>query len=313
MAEIILESFPFDSMQVLNTETNEMQDDRLYEAEVFRKYFKMFLSNGVYFGHYKNYGENSMKVAVDNGMNISVAAGAGLIEGADFENTEERIFALERPVSGSRIDRVVVQFNTSLDTRATKLYIKQGTETVGAELQRDENIYEICLAEVTVKSTTNIESGDIVDTRLDKTLCGIVNSLITVDGEELYQKFQEYIDTVTDSLVRKDQETVDFAGTITDKVGGTSENNFSNDYKEKLDGIDVGATKTVINNTLTSSSITEALSAAMGKKLNDEKQKKIIYGTEVPTRWQRRRYIYSNILKEEVEQYGYRNNNRFMY
>lgn len=284
--EITLKSFPFDSMDVLNEESSQMEPDRLYEAKIFREYFKKFLSNGVYFGTYKNYGENSMKVTADGGLNIKVAKGAGLIEGADFENESDRLFTLERPVSGSRVDRVVVKFDTTLATRATQLYIKQGTGTTAAELQRDANIYEICLAEVTVKSTTNITADDIVDKRLNNTLCGIVNSLITVDGEELYQRFQDYIDSVTNNLVRKDEANVTITGIFKDAIGGTSENNFTDEYKNKLDGIASGANKTVINNTLTSSSTKEALSAAMGKKLNDEKQKNISYGTSVPSRRQ---------------------------
>ena len=50
---VTLKSFPFDSMEVLNEESGKMEDDRLYEAEIFRKYFAKFLSNGVYFGQYK--------------------------------------------------------------------------------------------------------------------------------------------------------------------------------------------------------------------------------------------------------------------
>lgn len=281
--EITLKSFPFDSMDVLNSESSQMEPDRLYEAKIFREYFKKFLSNGVYFGTYKNYGENSMKVTADGGLNIKVAKGAGLIEGADFENESDKLFTLERPVSGNRVDRVVVKFDTTLATRATQLYIKQGTGITPAELQRDENVYEICLAEVTVKSTTNITADDVVDKRLNNTLCGIVNSLITVDGEELYQKFQDYIDSVTNNLVRKDEENVTISGIFQDANGGTSENNFTDEYKNKLDGISNGANKTVINNTLTSTSTIEALSAAMGKKLNDEKQNLIKSGTTIPT------------------------------
>ena len=283
MADIVLESFPFDSMEVLNQESSQMEPDREYEAKVFRTYFKMFLSNGVYYGDYKNYKENSMKVSSDGGMNISVAKGAGLIEGADFENTEERTIALERPASGNRVDRIVVQLNDSLDTRQTKLIVKQGNGTTPASLQRDDNIYEICIAEVTVKSTSNITDDDIVDKRTNKDVCGIVNSLITVDGEELYQRFQDYIDSVTENLVRKDEANVTIEGIFKDANGGTSKNNFTDAYKQKLDGIASGANKTVINNTLTSTSTSEALSAAMGKKLNDEKQKKLSTGTGNPS------------------------------
>lgn len=214
MANIItLKSFPFDSMEVLNSQSGKMEPDRLYEAEIFRKYFAKFLSNGVYFGNYKNYGENSMKVIADGGLNIKVSKGAGIIEGADYENEEEKLFTLERPTTGSRVDRVVVKLDRTLAIRETQLYVKQGNSTTPANLQRDDNIYEICLAEVTVKSTSNIETADIVDKRTNVTLCGIVNSLISVDGEELYKKFQQYIESIKSNLVLKNQDN-----TITGKL-----------------------------------------------------------------------------------------------
>ena len=284
--EITLKSFPFDSMEVLNSETEQMEPDRIYEAEIFRKYFAKFLSNGVYFGHYKNYGENSMKVTANSGLNIKVAKGAGIIEGADYENESERIFTLERPTSGNRVDRVVVKLDKTLAIRETQLYVKKGTGTTPATLQRDDNVYEICLAEVTVKSTTNITADDVVDKRLDSTLCGLVNSLISVDGEELYQNFQDYIDSVTQNLVRKDEANVTISGIFKDANGGTSKNNFTDAYKTKLDGIASGANKTTVENVLTSSSATNALSANQGKILKglvDGKQSKISIGTSVPS------------------------------
>lgn len=222
---ITLKSFPFDSMEVLNSESNQMEPDRLYEAEVFRKYFAKFLSNGVYFGSYKNYGENSMKVTSDGGLNIRIAKGAGLIEGADFENEDDKIITLERPTTGSRIDRVVIRFDKTLAERNTYLLIKAGDGTTTADLQRDENIYEICLAEITVKSTSNISLEDVVDKRLNKELCGIVNSLISVDGEELYQKFQDYIQDIKENLMLKNQDNI-CTGKITAQGG----------FKGDLDG-----------------------------------------------------------------------------
>lgn len=217
MANIItLKSFPFDSMEVLNSQSGKMEPDRLYKAEIFRKYFSKFLSNGVYFGNYKNYGENSMKVIADGGLNIKVSKGAGIIEGADYENEEEKLFTLERPTTGTRVDRVVVKLDRTLAIRETQLYVKQGNSTTPANLQRDDNIYEICLAEVTVKSTTNITQNDIVDKRTNVTLCGIVNSLISVDGEELYKKFQQYIESIKSNLVLKNQDNT-IIGKITVK------------------------------------------------------------------------------------------------
>ena len=57
-----------------------------------------------------------------------------------------------------------------------------------------------------------------------------------------------------------------------DKIEGKnlSTNDFTNKDKQKLDDIEFEANKTVINNTLTSTSVTEALSATQGKVLNDK-------------------------------------------
>lgn len=56
-----------------------------------------------------------------------------------------------------------------------------------------------------------------------------------------------------------------------DKVDGKglSTNDFTDDLKTKLDGIEAGANKTVVEDVLTSTSKTNALSAAQGKALND--------------------------------------------
>lgn len=213
MVDIELKSFPFDSMKVLNEESGQMEGDRKYDAKTFREYFKMFLGNGVYYGSFNNYGENGLKVVLDGGLNIKVLKGMGMIEGADFKLTDDEVIALERPSTGERIDRVVIKIDDTLAVRKTFLTVKEGNGTTPANLVRNENIYELCVAEIKIKSTTNLNEADIKDTRLDNELCGIVNSLVTIKGEEIYQQFKEYVDTVIENLVRKDQDS-----TITGKI-----------------------------------------------------------------------------------------------
>lgn len=245
---VTLKSFPFDSMEVLNEESGQMEDDRLYEAEVFRKYFAKFLSNGVYFGHYKNLGENGMKVSLDSGLTIKVNKGCGNINGADFELEEDTLFVLDRPASGERKDRVIVKVDDTLAKRETSIYIKEGEGTTPAALQRDDNIYEICIAEVTVKSTSNLTETDIIDARLDKELCGIVNSLISIDGEELYQRFKEYIQSVNENLMLNNQDNI-CSGKI------TAEGGFEGDVKGNLEG-NATTSSSCTGNANTSSSCT---------------------------------------------------------
>lgn len=293
MVEIELNSFPFDSMKVLNEESGKMEGDRKYDAKVFQDYFRKFLSNGVYYGEYKGYGENGMKPILDGGLNVKILKGAGIIEGADYELEEDTILTFERPAIGERIDRIVVKKDSSLSVRATSMYIKQGNGMEAAALERDNNIYEICIAEITVRSTTNLSETDIKDTRLDENLCGIVNSLISVSGEKLYQQFQEYIDTVVNNLVRKDQDIVIEGNIVAKSIkqidGKTfSTNDFSNDYKTKLDNISDNANNYVHPSTHAATMISETTARRFvsdsEKNTWNAKQKAISKGTANPSR-----------------------------
>lgn len=176
MNEIELQSFPFDSIV----------DDREYEAAVFRNYFGKFLTTGVYFGKYNNYGCYSMKVVTDTGLNIKVIKGCGLIKGADFNLNNDTTLSLEMPIGNNRNDMVVVRLDDTLEERKTKLYIKQGTSTEFAELERTIDVYEICLAKIVVKDRAlEVTIDDITDTRRDNELCGIVTSLIDIDIQDV--------------------------------------------------------------------------------------------------------------------------------
>ncbi len=172
------------------------------------------------------------------------------------------------------------------------MYIKQGNETTVATLQRDDNIYEICLAEVTVKSSSNIAQSDIVDKRSNSSLCGIVNSLISVDGEELYRRFQQHIDSIIKNLLRKDEDII-IEGNIVAKTikqinGKTfSTNDFTNAYKNKLDSISQNANNythpathpaTMIEETSSRRFVTDS-----EKNTWNTKQKPILKGTSNPT------------------------------
>lgn len=186
MNGVELESFPF----------NSIVDDREYEAEVFRNYFGKFLTTGVYFGLFNDYGDYSMKVMPDTGLNVKVVKGCGLIKGADFNLKNDTLLSIEMPIGKNRNDMVVVRFDDTLEERKTKLYIKQGTDTEFAGLERSIDVYEICLAKVVVQDRAlSVTIDDITDTRRDNELCGIVTSLIDID-------IQNVLDDIT---VKKDK------------------------------------------------------------------------------------------------------------
>lgn len=72
------------------------------------------------------------------------------------------------------------------------------------------------------------------------------------------------------ALARYHAGVKELLATKVDKIEGMglSTNDFTNDLKTKLEGIEAGATKTVVEDSLTSDSTTAALSAAQGKALD---------------------------------------------
>lgn len=199
---IELKSFPFDSIA----------DDREYPAHIFRNYFHKFLSTGVYFGKYKNYGDYSMKVMQNTGLNVKVTKGAGIIKGLDFELETDTVLAVRLGGDTTRKDMIVVKADDTLAERKTSLYVKEGTETSFAELKRTNDIYEICLAKITVKAgSVTIDLDDIEDTRRDEELCGIVTSLIDIDIEDVLDEITNKKDNFFVQLgISTEQEKVEF-------------------------------------------------------------------------------------------------------
>ncbi len=212
-----LKSFPFDSIA----------DDREYPAAIFRNYFHKFLSTGVYFGKYKNYGDYSMKVVTSLGLNVRVTKGAGIIKGLDFELENDAVLPVNLSLGKIRKDMVVVKADDTLAERKTSLYIKEGTDADFATLERTADVYELCLAKITVGDTkTTVDLDDIEDTRRNSDFAGIVTSLIDIDiqdvlddinlkksqffaqlgittkaeADELIEDLSNYCDTVKDTL-----------------------------------------------------------------------------------------------------------------
>lgn len=198
--------------------------DRVYLAEQFAKYFASFVGNGVFGGKLN---ELMVTQAASSGMKIEVLSGMGWINGYWYENTSN--LSLNIDVADgvfNRIDCVVLRWNKS--DRRMNVVIKKGTfasSPVAPTLQRDADIYELKLAEISVNAgTTDIAQANIKDTRSDSNVCGLVTGLIKqID----YNEFSNLLKSSLDKLEAKTKDMItSMINRLSDIVG--DENAFAN-------------------------------------------------------------------------------------
>lgn len=156
---------------------NSSGGDRVYNATDFAAYFGKLVSNGIFTHIAAN-----LQVIAYSGLKIQVKPGSAWIDGYSYENTSALEIDLETANGiNARIDRVVLRWS-AID-RNIKTVVKTGTASSAPSappLTRTSDIYELGLADIlVVKGAVSISNNDITDTRLNSSLCGTVNSLIS--------------------------------------------------------------------------------------------------------------------------------------
>lgn len=215
---------------------DSVDGDRKYSASDIGEYFLKLISNGVFATP-----ANAMQVRATTtpSMNISVTAGWGFINCKYLHNTSA--YALTVTAADQaypRIDRVVMQMNPALDTRACSIYVKTGqastTPTAPSLTRINGGIWELSLAQIYVSGgATSISQSDITDERGNTSVCGYVTGLIDqIDTTDLFaqydavfdakeQEIQDWFDSVREEIftatntVRKYTRTAQTSGTST--------------------------------------------------------------------------------------------------
>lgn len=169
--------------------------DRIYLAESFAKYFASFIGNGI-FGGKSNELMVQQKSTAD--MSIRVLSGQAYINGYWYENDDELSLAID-VADGvlNRIDLIVLRWDNI--ERVIRLVVKKGTPASKASapiIQRDEDYYELKLAQVYIKAgATKITQADITDTRLDNSVCGLVQGVVKqFDTTEFGKQINSFIE-----------------------------------------------------------------------------------------------------------------------
>ena len=144
-------------------------------------------------------------VTAAGGLKVTVGAGRGWVHPSRFTGysiTKREADTLTMPLADPslpRIDRIVIRYDAG--ARAASLQVLQGTASstpTAPAISRTELIYDLCLAEITRPAgSTSISTGQITDTRLDETLCGLVRDGVTgIPTDELLAAARERINAL---------------------------------------------------------------------------------------------------------------------
>ena len=149
--------------------------------------------------------ETNFAVSNTGTRQITVAPGLAWINYDDFKgisvcSREENVLTVpEADNTLNRVDRVVLQFDTSENITAIKL--KTGTPAVAAQppdILQNHNQYELGLCTISVPAgSTAVTAADITDTRADETICGVMRDGVTgIPAATLIKKLRDEIDKV---------------------------------------------------------------------------------------------------------------------
>ena len=131
--------------------------------------------------------DSNFAVSITGTRQITIAPGLAWINYDDFKGVsvcsrEDTVLTVpDADNTLNRVDRVVLQFDTSSNLTAIRL--KTGTPAVAAQppdILQNHNQYELGLCTISVPAgSAAVTSADITDTRADETVCGVMRDGVT--------------------------------------------------------------------------------------------------------------------------------------
>lgn len=172
--------------------------DREYSAAVFAHYFSLLVKNGVFPDPSTGM---QVKASTNPDMHVSVQPGSGWVNGYYITVSDDSPEVLTVPTANpslSRIDSVIMGLNYV--EREIQLYIKSGAVSASpsaVSLQRDNDLYEMELAQITVAAgVASISQANITDMRQNTSRCGIVKGTIDqIDTTDLFAQYNDAFQT----------------------------------------------------------------------------------------------------------------------
>lgn len=164
---------PFDAKLV-----NDEWDRVFYSADIAR-YFGSLFSNGVLVKTAE--GEtltDQLRVTSLNNA-VQVSTGFAVVEGKLAWITADQNLDIDpNTLALPRVDNIVIEKSDQESDRANSLKVVKGVPGQGIpSLVRDDYVYQLCLAQVTLAASSSTISS-VLDTRANEDLCGIAKVVV---------------------------------------------------------------------------------------------------------------------------------------
>lgn len=158
--------------------------DTEYGQEEFNRYFNNLYENGVSIDD-----SGGMTLGVSGGSReVTVAPGFAIVRGFYYYNDSSLSMTVTPDANYNRIDRLVLRLNVL--SGPIEAIVKKGTAgstPAAPSLQRDNYVYEISLAQLTV-APNGVVTVD--DERFDATVCGAIRPRNLTEYKDMVAKFQ---------------------------------------------------------------------------------------------------------------------------
>lgn len=174
---------------------NSVNKDRLYSADEMNRPYKRVITEGIFATQSGTPSTDLQVVSANNGMNIVVKKGEGLLGGKWFENSSDIALTVSNNTAiVPRRDSIIIQVDLTQAGRAVNVVYREGTANsnpMPPNLSTDANIIEKRVANIYVAAGATYIGQDAITDLRGSSECPWITSLIKqVDTSTLYDQYR---------------------------------------------------------------------------------------------------------------------------
>ena len=179
---------------------DSLNHDRLYNAQQMSAIFDGIINDGVFMSV-----GNQLHTVAGTGMQIIVKSGRAWFDSTWTLNDAEYPLSIDAAdVLLTRIDAIVLEVNSEVETRANTIKVVKGTPAstpAKPTLTNTAAVHQHALAYVTVAKNTTAITNSMIEIVVGKTETPYVTAILqTTDITDLYNQWEDYFQTWFDTV-----------------------------------------------------------------------------------------------------------------